>query len=378
MSGRTRILYLIDSLNYGGAERQFVRLVKDMTACPPYDPVVCSLDGRETGFSAELKTRGVEIRSIPRAKRYDFGIVLKLARLVRTERIELIHSFSVLPGLLAVLVGKALGKPVVASTIRDSKDSDRLTGLSIRMQALLADRFVSNSAAGFKCRFGKMRKHFLVVYNGISADELRSAAAGSEALMEKYHLSRFDRIVSMVASVSIYKDHDTFVDAIPEVLGQRPATGFLIVGGGSEYERIKGKVDRMGIKENVVFTGYVDHVPGLLAGTDVSVLMTNTRRIEEGISNSLLESMALGVPVVANHGGGTEEVIENGVNGLLVRAHDAGSLARAILFLLDRDDLRRKYGQAGMHIAETKFDHRRTAREYAELYRELQAGRGAQ
>lgn len=367
----TRILFLINSLRIGGAERQFVTLVKAIGKQGFIDPTVCCFDSSDSIFADALLSSNISIVTIPRLRKIDGSLLRNLIRYVRGNRIDLIHSFSVLPGLVAVACGRLLGVPVVASTIRDSKDSDPMTYLSIRIQSLLADRFVSNTIAGFKNRFRRMKKNFRVVYNGVSLDEFRPSAQTVDHVREELNLFRFDTVVAMVASLSINKDYDTFIEAMPSVLFRRPQTGFLIVGDGTERDRLKRKVAQLGVEENVIFTGYTGNVAGILASTDVSVLMTNVRRIEEGMSNSILESLALGVPVVANRGGGTEEVVENGVNGLLVEPYDGKALSRAVLTLLEHADLRKEYGKAGVATVYEKFSSERCMNDYLSIYREL-------
>ncbi len=101
-----------------------------------------------------------------------------------------------------------------------------------------------------------------------------------------------------------------------------PETGFLFVGDGPNRKRLKERAVSLAIQDYVIFTGFTHDIPTILANTDISVLMTNAQVITEGISNSLLESMAMGVPVVASRGGGTEEVVDHGVNGFLVDPYD--------------------------------------------------------
>lgn len=368
---KLKILYLIDSLAFGGAERQFAELIRGITKQNEIEPFVCYFTETDGGYKSQLAGFGIPLNFLERNRKYDPALLFKIHDYVLKNKIDLIHSFSILAGLVAVLYGKFGGVPVVASTIRNSRDEDLKTYFSIRLQSFLADRFVANSYAGFNNRFKKMRPNFRVVYNGIDLERFKISPGNVEKVKAMYQLDRFEYVVSMIASISINKDFDTFIDAVPLVLKAKPGIGFMLVGDGSERARLEKKVLKLSLGDNVTFTGYTHDVPGILANTHISVLMTNADRLTEGLSNSLLESMAMGVPVIASSGGGTNEVVKDGVNGILVDPYDANGLCRAILDFLCETDRRKGYGRAGRKIIETKFGYERYLSDYLAIYQKL-------
>jgi glycosyltransferase involved in cell wall biosynthesis len=121
-----------------------------------------------------------------------------------------------------------------------------------------------------------------------------------------------------------------------------------------------------------VFTGFRSDVPELLSEAAVSVLPS----LSEGLSNSLLESMASGVPVVATHVGGNPEVIEHGVTGLLVPSRDSAALAAAVARVLDDKDLAASFSQAGIRRVAELFSMERSVRETEHLYQRLVEANG--
>ncbi len=368
---KLKILYLIDSLAFGGAERQFLELIRGVIRQNEIEPFVCYFMETDGGYKSQLAGLGIRLNLLERTRKYDAALLFKIHGYVLKNKIDLIHSFSTLAGLIATLYGKWGGIPVVASTIRNSKDKDFKAYLSIRLQSFLADRFVANSYAGFKNRFKKMKANFRVLYNGIDPERFKIDQADIQKVRTIHNLDRFEYVVSMVASLSINKDFDTFIDAIPLVLKAKPRTGFMLVGDGSERARLEKKVFDLSLGDNVIFAGYTHDVPGILANTHVSVLMTNASRIVEGVSNSLLESMAMEIPIIASKGGGTGEVVEEGINGILVDAYDNEGLAKAIIKILSDPVLGKRYGKAGRRIVGVKFGFERYIREYIEIYRHL-------
>ena len=366
-----KILFVIDSLKFGGAERQFLELIRGVIRQNEIEPFVCYFMKTDGGYKSQLAGFSIPLNLLERTRKYDPVLLFKIHGYVLKNKIDLIHSFSTLAGLIVTLYGKLGRLPVVASTIRNSKDENFKTYLSIRLQSLLADRFVANSYAGFKNRFKKMKPNFKVIYNGIDLQRFKISHSDSAKIRIMYNLDRFEYVVSMIASLSINKDYDTLIHAIPLVLKFKPKTIFLFVGDGSERHRLEKKVKELSLENNVIFAGYTHDVPGILANSHVSVLMTNASRIVEGISNSLLESMAMGIPVIASKGGGTDEVVEGGINGILVEPYDNEGLAKAIIKILGDPIMAKRYGKAGRRIVEAKFGFERYVREYLAIYRNL-------
>lgn len=365
------MLYVIDSLAVGGAERQFVELVKGIDKRHIVSPHVCLFSKKAAVFLSELEGIGVPVTLLERKAKFDFSLIVRLVNLIKTQSITIVHSFSATAGLVAVIAGKMAKVPVVASTIRNATNPDLQTNLSIRFQALLADSFVSNSRAGLINRFKKHKSTFRIVYNGVDIKRFEINKDEIKKVRDVYQLDRFSHIVSMVASISINKDYGTYIKAMPLILCDMPDTGFLIVGDGSERDRIEQRVRALKLCDNVVFTGYTSNVCEILANTDVSILMTNTKRHQEGVSNALLESMGLGVSVVASIGGGTNEIVEHEVNGFLVAPFDAKSLASSVLELLANAKMRKKMGARGKEVLKKCFGYNRYLNEYLSIYQEL-------
>lgn len=362
---------MIHSLLFGGAERQFVELVKGVRKVKEIEPHICYLEEYEEGYKSQLIDLGLPLHILERRRKYDFRLFRKLHHYVSVNNIQLIHSFCPLAGLIAVSYGKLMGIPIVASTIRNSKDIGFTEYLNVRLQSLLADKFIANSHAGFMARFKKMRRNFQVIYNGIDLDRFKTSRNGCEAIRSCYNLDQFDYVITMIASLNRKKDHDTLLNTIPVILESKPKTVFLIVGDGVERTRLEKKVIGLSVSENVIFTGYSHNISGILANTHISVLMTNIHRHLEGIPNCILESLAMGVPVIASKGGGADEVIESGTNGILLDPYDKKGLAEWVLRILDDHRLQRRFRESGKRIVESKFGYERFIREHVTLYDDL-------
>ena len=367
------ILYLAVSFNFGGAERQFCELVKGMAESDVVVAHVYYLEEGEKGYKQDLIQAGIEPVHLPRRGRYDVSLPLRLRGVIKEKRIDLVHSFMPLAGLVASVGGRLAGKPVICSSIRNAKNVKGLS-LTLRLQAALSAILVSNSHAGLKSHFSKTRPKYRVVYNGMDLRRFTPEDRQAAGLRERFGLDRFSDVVTMVASMTRDKDQDAFLASAPEVLKRHPNTVFLLVGDGPTRGALEEKAAELGIQKNVIFAGYSNQVVEILRLTDVSVLMTNARFHAEGLSNSLLESLAMGVPAIGSKGGGTGEIIDDGVNGFIVNPHDVHGLAERTSRLLDDAGLRKKIGQNGRAMVEIKFGYKRYLRDYLDIYEEVLMG----
>jgi glycosyltransferase involved in cell wall biosynthesis len=163
------------------------------------------------------------------------------------------------------------------------------------------------------------------------------------------------------------KGVEYFLDAAAILAKRFPAVRFVIAGDGANRKELEERAASLGIAERVIFTGFRTDIPILLSEAAVSVLPS----LSEGLSNSLLESMAAGVPVIAANVGGNPEIIEDGVSGKLVPPRDAAALAQAMGdFLRDRD-LAARFGEAGRQRVTELFSMERSVHEVESLYHRL-------
>jgi glycosyltransferase involved in cell wall biosynthesis len=161
------------------------------------------------------------------------------------------------------------------------------------------------------------------------------------------------------------------IQAFAQVRAQHPAALLVVAGDGpcrAELERVAAG---LGQRDHVRLLGNRDDIPTVMSALDVFVLPS----IAEGISNTILEAMATGLPVVATRVGGNPELVEEGVGGALVPRSDPGALAAAIAAYTGDAELRRRHGQASRQRAIGHFSLERMAQAYANLYTALAATR---
>jgi glycosyltransferase involved in cell wall biosynthesis len=269
------------------------------------------------------------------------------------------------------LAARLSGRPVVCSGIRDAKDGNLKLKISKKLLAILSDILVANSKAGFSSRFKKMKPHFRVIYNGVDFTRFQQKHINISKRKTELGLSNFRHIVGAVASLSERKDHDTLINAATIVIQTLPETCFLLIGDGPKRDDLTKKVKKLNLENNILFLGYRRDIDRLYNILDILVLLTNTDLHLEGISNAIIEAMAGNVPVIASEGGGTNELIQNEVNGLLVTPKRPQETAQAIIDLLNNVDKTRTLVRAAKISVEERFDLSRYVRDYEQVYREL-------
>jgi len=364
------IFFYTDSRLLGGAEQAMFMLIGalDRNAWRPTllldaAPGVEPLAER----AAELE---VPVRPIPPMPLGLAGArrAPRLARLLRRERPAVFHAHLSWPlaakyGLAAAVAARV---PAVVATVQlvPAMDLDRSSFLQLRAISTGVGRYIAVSrdvADQLAERFHWPRAKIEVVYNAVEPQ--RFQGSGSEALREELTGGRERPLVLTSARLHEQKGHAVLLRAATEV----PGAVFAFAGDGPERAALEGLAAELGIADRVLFLGERGDVAELLAACDVFALPS----LYEGSSLALLEAMAAGRPVVSSAIGGTDELIEDGVSGLLVPPADAGALAAALRRLLSDESLRTALARQARERVERDFTRDAMARRVTGIYEQI-------
>jgi glycosyltransferase involved in cell wall biosynthesis len=209
-------------------------------------------------------------------------------------------------------------------------------------------------------------RHIVSVHTGIRLDEFSEVACRDSV--------RADLGIPANASLLIYtgrlvtgKGLDDLLHAFQSVSSSRPDTYLLLAGAGPLLEPLQKLASKLDISERTVFSGFRNDVARLLSVSDLFVQPSLT----EGLSQSIIEAMASGLCVVATHVGGTPELVENGVTGILVAPSDRAQLTDALSVALDNRQRREEFGQRGKEFVHNSFTIQNMVDEYDRLYQWL-------
>lgn len=374
------LFFIIDSLEGDGAERQFCELVRAVKARTSYRVHVGILEEQE-GHRWMLEESGISIHPFLRKSRFDLSPLPRIMRFLRRERIALVHTYMSMGGEFGLIAGKLCGLPVVASSIRNGRDRDWREKLRTRYQSLLADAAIANSRAGFLSRFRRMRRSFHVIPNGMDLARFQVTEEERQAVRRELGIDPRAPVLCMAARFQDHKDHLTLVEAMAELAREDADLLLLLPGDGPTRGKVEELAHRLGVGPRVRFPGYRRDIERLLAASTISVLLTNTRLHLEGMSNTILESMALGVPVIATRGGGTDEVLPDGPEGeecgIKVDPFRPDQVAAAARRILGNPDARRRMVENAHRRIQDHHSLDRFVKDHLGIYSALLSGERA-
>jgi L-malate glycosyltransferase len=374
---RTRLLFVIGTLEVGGAETQLVELICRLNR-ERFDPALCCLG--ETGPLAPrveasgariyaLRFKGFKQRSYVASFPHVLRTLWRFWRTIRKERPEILHAMLFWAYILSAFVGRTARVPVIVASRRSLGlfKAEKPHFLFIeRMANRLTDLVIANSAAVRMDAIEREhldRKRVLVVYNGLDFQRFRARNAIAPELS-------VEPKVLVVANLIAYKGHRHFLAAWPGVLRRFPQARAQFAGQGPMLESLLHQANELGIAQAVDFLGRRSDVPELLEKCDLYVHPS----LEEGYSNAILEAMAAGVPIVATAVGGTVEAITDGETGLLVPPADAAALERAMVRMLDDRAAAARMANRAAAVARSRYDMDHVVERYEAIYAQLAAG----
>jgi glycosyltransferase involved in cell wall biosynthesis len=362
----TKVLVFQNRFLIGGQERQTVLNVRTMDRAR-FEPVVACLH-LEGEHLADLDAAGV------RPLLFDVGRKMirpntlwqvgRLVRLLRSRGIALVHAQDIYTNVLGTIAAKAAGIPSIVTRVDLGHHVTGYRRPLVRLASRQADRVLVNALCirDLCIREGVEPDRIVVVRNGVDLAALDAAALAAPAPPAP------DGCVVCIANMHHpVKGQTDLLMAMREVIRERPEASVAFVGDGVRRPHLERMATVLGIRERCHFLGFRRDGPAILARAALSV----SASYAEGISNAILEAMAMRLPVVATAVGGTPEIVREGANGHLVPPGAPAALARRILDLLERPAARRRMGERGRRIVEREFSVGQMRLGYDALYEDL-------
>lgn len=379
-----RVLHLIDCLDVGGAERV---VVNHLRAIDPrrFESLTCYFRHRGV-LAEELVQAGLRVRHLRKdvvSSRFGRRLrwlllpvvalesavfVLRLARLIRSERIDVVHShtFSAnLWGRIANLLAGRRGMITTEHTKRNRADESVKRIVVNRLLVPLTDRVVavSEEVAAAVARLQRVpARKLVVVPNGVPLGDGAGSAPRAREAGEAGEVT-----IAAIGRLAPEKRLDLLLRAVALCRQQVPALRCLLIGGGRELGRLTALTRELGLEAAVEFTGEQRDVRRYFP--NLAAVVNSSER--EGLPLSLLEALAAGVPVVATDVGGNREIVRDGVTGILVPPDDAPALAAGICAVLADPARARRLAAAGRSLVRERYSQEAATRRYELLYEEL-------
>lgn len=372
---RIKTLYTVAFMEVGGSQTHLVQVLK-LIDRSRFEPMLCCLTGqgalldaaRETGvpvFDGGMRSGFQPHQSFLAARR--------LASLLKRERVDVVHNYLLRANIVGTVAARLARVPAVLASKRGCHERRGMELAGAKLSNWLADRVTANAEAvrdfvhdNEGCPVEKM----VVIPSGVDTDRFQPLPAADY----KTRLGlRPDRpVVGVVTRMRVRKGVEEFLRAMDLVRERFPGTQAAVAGEVTLDAELQRLVDASGLGEDLHLLGRRSDMPEVLSAFDVFVLSSH----DEGMSNAILEAMAMELSVVATDVGGTGEVVRHGQSGLLVAAKDPLPLAEAISQVLNDPSRSRAMGRLGRQIVVDGFSARSMVREMENLYVSLLEERG--
>ena len=365
-NSKPHIMMIVLSLDMGGLERMVIQLIQGLLKKDLRITLVCL--EHEGDIAYQLADENIEIITLNKTPGLRFSLAIKIAKLVKSLNVDVIHSHNSVPHFYA-----ALAIPLLFNRIplihtkhgRDNPDQSRKVLLN-KISSLFTHTVVTvSSDASDVCRDieGISPKKLAVIENGIDLSPY--IAIDREAQLQRMQNGEFHFI--HVGRLSHEKNQSLLIAAFALLLKRYPFASLTICGNGNQKTALIEQAQQLSISNSIDFVGAVNDIPQRLASHDAFVLSS----ITEGLPLAIIEAMAGGLPAISTDVGGVREVLENNVNGYLVPSQDKHALLDALLAASAAPLKLQTMGDAAKAFIHANYSLNKMADKYLELYQSV-------
>jgi sugar transferase (PEP-CTERM/EpsH1 system associated) len=340
-------------------ENGVVNVVNGLDPALLRSSVCCLQEGGE--FAARIRNR-TEVVAMGLKPGNDFRLPLRLARLFRAWRVDIVHTRNAEPFFYGLLAARLARVPVVIHSEHGRTFPEK--PLRARIQRWMLSNVNAAFAVSQRLKEDLVRElgvspgRFEVLYNGVDLDRFGSPSTAADS-----RPAGRDVVIGSVGRLVPVKNYSLLLQAMAR-LPAGPASRLVLVGDGPERSLLENLAAALGLRDRVQFAGHREDVPGALQEMDIFVLPSTS----EGMSNTLLEAMAGGVTAVASDVGGNSEIIENEVSGLLFPSGDIARAAGQLGRLIGDSALRERLARAAAARVRGEFSIDAMLQRYTKLY----------
>jgi len=359
-------MFITHDLALGGLQQVIVNLCKTINR-DLFEPQVLCL--RALGdYTGDIQRLGIPVRLLPQKKHgSDYCAFVKVAKILKKERIDVIHTHNTQPFMDGTIGGILAGVKTMVHTdhARDFPDKRRYMFaewfLSHFVSKVVA---VSEHTGRNLMRYENISpKKIMVIPNGIDGSAY-SISLDKQNKRKELSIIKNGPIIGIGVRLCEQKGITYLLNSMPQILKSFPDCALVIAGSGPLELELKKECKELGIQSDVFFIGMRLDIPELLKLFDVYVLPS----LWEGLPMVLLEAMAAECPIAATDVGGVSSVIKSGETGLLVKPKDPPAITAAIIQLLTDTSLRKKIILNALNLFRSRFEARRMTEEYEKLY----------
>jgi glycosyltransferase involved in cell wall biosynthesis len=320
-------------------------------------------------ITERLKELGIRSYIVEKRGFLGFKYIANFIKIIKSEKVDMLHLNTLTPFCkYAGIAGFLLRIPIVW-VVRENPMISRSRRLRFWLKSLSSKIIFVDRDAREKLLPDK-RSNVEVIYNGVDIDTFKPFE--SNVLFEKFNIDTSKRLIGCIGLIIKRRGLEYLIKALPIIKKKYDKFKLIIIGGcqtndEAYFSEIKELITRLKLESDVYFTGELSDIRDALNSLDIVVIPS----LEERCSRTLLESLACGKAVVATKVGGTPEIIDDGINGILVDPMNEKQIANAVLRLLLHDELKDRMGINARIKAEKFFDINENMKRMRELYSEL-------
>ncbi|MEK6238219.1 MAG: glycosyltransferase [Planctomycetales bacterium] len=366
-----RILHVVPTLDQGGAEKQLTLLTTGLNR-DEFEPHVCALT-RGGPYAAELAEAGVPVTVIGKRAKVDPFAYWRLTRFIKRLQPDLVHTWLFAANSYGRAAARQAGVKTLVAGERCVDRWKRWHEFAIdRCLARRTTRLATNSPGvmEFYVQHGLPREKFVIIPNGVPAAPLADEATASDdrrKLLGELQLPDDAVLLGAVGRLWPQKRVEDLIGAMELMATVRPDVHLLIIGDGPQRDRLERRRNNADLENNVHFLGHRNDVAQLLPRLACLWLAS----AYEGQPNSVLEAMAVGLPVVATDVPGNRDLVVPEETGFLVPVGDRAEIARRTLAIIENPGMAEELGRRARERAQSEFSVEKMVLRHETLYHQL-------
>jgi len=370
---KKRVLEFVTYAGIGGTQHMLLEFLRHASR-DKYVVYLCVLLGYDM-LNEEASKLGIENISLNMRGYWDLSVWWKFYKYAKDKQIDLIRTYGLKADIIGRIVGKLLRNPVNITSVRSTDPWRKWYHVLLDSRtSRFTDLYLSNSEAG---RMAIHRREHIplskivTVPNGIDLTTYVPGTSKVSGTLDTYRktfgISPTAHVIGIVANLGKMKGHTTIVDALPRIQEKFPDVKCLFIGRDDLNGEIHRYVQEQNLEDAVIFTGVRRDIPEILLMLDVFLLPS----LWEGFPTSLLEAMAMKIPVVASAVGGIPEMVDPKKTGLLIPPQYPDALADAVMFLLNNPEIAARMGEAARERVRQCFSINSLVAKTEEIYDQL-------
>jgi len=349
---KVTILYIIWSLRLGGAERVVTDLAKNSDR-KLFSPFVCCLNDKGD-YAQEIEEKGIKVIPLNKRHKFDPIIIFKIYKIIKHYKIRIVNTHLWTANFWGRIAAFLAGvKAIVATEHTTDEKRPEFYHFADRILAHLTECIiaVSTSVREFHQKRSKIpSKKFSVINNGIDTKAF-DIQIDTEEKRKEFGLHSDDFVIGLFGRFVPAKAHEILLEALKDVIIKHSEVKVLFAGSGPTENKIKELTHELNLENNVIFAGFRKDTPELYKIIDLFVLCSN----REGFPITLLEAMAAGVPAIVTDVGGNVDIIQNMVNGILIKPGSSSILSKKMNEIIENAALRYQLARKAKEIVMDKF-----------------------